>query len=105
MPFPSSADQAANAARELSHALQHPVHVAPFSQLGNATMAAIHKLSTVLTNNIDQIKKTASVQKATTTGRRLIPITPIPVSPLFNNRPNIIEDNQGNIPSLLPTYQ
>ena len=97
MPFPTSAEQATNAARELSHTLQHPTPAAPFSQIGDATMAAIHQLSTVLTNNIDQIRKTATVQKAITTGCRPIPITSIPVLPLFNKRPNITEDDQGNI--------
>ena len=101
MPFPSSAEQATNAAKELSHALQHPTPAAPFANIGDATLAAINQLSTVLTNNIQRVQLPAPQQQVPVPAPSPIPITPIPVSPPFSNGPNLIEDDQGNLLHLI----
>jgi hypothetical protein len=47
MPHTSSKDLASIAAMELSHALQHPAHAAPFSQIGTAQLQALRQLSDI----------------------------------------------------------
>ena len=52
MPFTSSSDNAMEAAKQLAHDLQNPAPTAPFSQLGDSTMAAIEQLSLLLKKKI-----------------------------------------------------
>ena len=47
MSYKSSTENATAAARELIHTLKNPAHVAPFANIGDKQMEALHKLSEI----------------------------------------------------------
>ena len=53
MSFPSTKN-AVTTMKELTHAIQNPAPSAPFSQMGDDTIAAIHQLAQVLTTSLEK---------------------------------------------------
>ena len=64
MPFLSSEENAISAIKELTHAILNPARAATFSNIVDATLSAISKLSEVLTTYIEKFPPKASVPKS-----------------------------------------
>eukprot|EP00957_Ditylum_brightwellii_P061397 4660441-Ditylum_brightwellii.AAC.1 len=56
MPKAASKDAATHVALDLIHALQNPAPDAPFSQLGQKQMDALHKLADIFQTGLPQEK-------------------------------------------------
>ena len=64
MPFIHSEENAISLIKELTHAILNPAPAEPFSNIGDATLSTISKLSEVLTTSIEKFPPKATVPKS-----------------------------------------
>ena len=97
MIFPSSADNAIEAAKQLAHTLQNPSPSSPCSQLRDSTMAYIKQLSVLL------MRQTYAIQAAVTYPDIYKPLQPKQITKITKSphpTPQIIENNEVSITSI-----
>ena len=105
----------------MTHVILNPDPAAPFSNIGDAILSAISKLSEVLKTSIEKFPPKATVPKSLPPVYTVLPNLPAPDQPVpvpIQDQPtdpvpnsfNIIEDNEGNFPDIsynmpYPKYQ
>ena len=82
MPFLSSEDNAISAIKEFTHAILNPTPASPFSNIGDATLSEIRKLSEVLTTSIEKFPPKATVPKSMPPVQTVLPNLPAPDQPV-----------------------
>ena len=82
MPFLYLEDNDIIAIKELTHAILNTAPAAPFSNMGDATLSAIRKLSEVLTTSIEKFPPKATVLKSLPTVQTVLPNLPAPDKPV-----------------------
>ena len=118
MPYKSSTENATAAARELIHALKNPAPAAPFANIGDKQMEALHKLSeifaqtTTLTTNktikapthaMEPVKKLSNEPENSTRHIKTHPHAPVPrVTPSEDNSHHANKQRLHIIPQTPP---
>ena len=101
LPYNSSSENVIITAHKLSHALQNPAPQAPFSNISNYQMVDIAQLLGIFSKVAANLHQTLEPQqqhpvtKSATISHKMCPTF---AKPIPSERPNLIEDNDGNSP-------